>query len=312
MRHLKLLAFAFALMAAVVSCSQTELNEFQETEAGLQELDPNRSPGTLLCTLDCPYGGFQIKVYEIQPGVHRYSYYPRTTIYVDAAYHSANHPNSPTSNPYTFDYFLFYNTNNSPSCPYKDINGDVILGNVYVYRLKNPQCQTYFYTNALYGLTNPCDMNSALLHLNQSNRKPASNCGNPSIVCPAPPISSIPYVSHKPIKIPPSFNVFYGYDCTDSTSGICMLPKFPEPAQVHNPGLGPVWFEYEGESHSMEVSFWRDLETEVLEIFGSNTLLDESLIQYFQFEPGTKFMEGEYEVYENDYGFTSVMLPIEN
>ncbi|MEM1000002.1 MAG: hypothetical protein AAGN35_23310 [Bacteroidota bacterium] len=312
-----LCAALLIVLALVYGCDQNKTNLEEVVAESTAEIgDPNfLCPGcnnTLKCTLDCPTGGFQIKVHETPYGAIKYSFHPRNTIYVDYAYHQANYPFSPTCNPYTFDSFILLNTVNHPSSPWKDVNGNVIMGNVYQYRLKNPQCLAYFTTAWLHGVPSPCSMNSALSRLNIAQSRPASGCGNPSIICPPPPPTSVPYLPNKPPEVPPSVNIHYSYECINTNNGVCLLPHFPMEEEIQSPGIGPVSYEYLQEDNAIKFSLWRDPGVEMLTIAPSATTLDASMIYTYQLPEGTKLVAGEYPIVESEYGFGYSVIPLEN
>lgn len=315
MKSFKLLILLCGILFALSACQK----ELIDSETGLDA--PPNGPELLCygcntsikCRIPCTYGGFEIKVVEDVNGVIKFTFLPRTTIYVDEAYHNQNYPHSPTCNPYTFDSFILLNTNGSSSSPWKDVNGNVIMGNVYKYKLKNPQCTQTWSTNWLHGISDPCDLNTALLHLNQASSKP-NGCGNPNIICPAPPITSIPYVTHQPIKIKPTFIYYFGKVCKTNAPGLCgptPVDSIPQ-LNIYHPRVGPILFEYLGEENAMQLNFTRDVMTNELEIEPYQTELPEYIINYFGLPEGTKLKSGHYPVIQNGYDFGEVVIALES
>ena len=307
----------FSLTFLATSCNQEEIVLNTDDSYENHEIEVRCPPYgcgniTPKCEISCKYGGFKIEVYEPTPGVFWYWYMPVNEIYVN----HADHINSTYSSSYSYAYFLINNTN--PNAPWKDVDGNVIMGPVYVYSLKKQNCNSYFKTNLLYGLTSPCDMNTALLHINQSPNKP-SGCGYPNqgsqIICPAPPITTYSGLQHKPMKFKKTTTItnLYGLMCQQNAPGFCISDTIS--SQVMPEGesneIYPMVYTHIEYDNVIKLDLWGDPESEIIEIIEEDNGLNEHIIQVFQLSPETKLRVGSYEIEEGESEFGSVVIELE-
>lgn len=322
MKQLSLFLFAFVLITLFFSCKNEAVELTDQVEAlsaNTTPADPRCPPGgcttSLKCNIPCPTGGYNIKVVEGSAGAIKFTFEPRAYIYVDHAFHTANYPFSSTA--YTYDAFILVNTQTGPSVPWKDMSGNVIMGPVYSYKLKNPQCLSHFTTNWLYGPLggDPCDILTGLLYLNQVQRP--NGCGNPDIICPPgdlthlPGIPSVQFLEEDTTFTQINPTTIYGYDCEREYAGLC----FPDTSSAgpDDPQAGPVTYEHlVGEDgSSLAVKFWRDVETDVIEIDESNEELSQFVKDGFMLSEEARLRHGSYPVLEDAYEFGHVIIELE-
>jgi len=317
MKRIELLTFGFLLALLIISCGDDDQllteSSTNELQSELRCPPGGCGPAAEKCEIICMTGGFKIVVHEHAPGVHRLSYVPMNIIYADFAFHSANYPTNSTSDPYTYLGFLLNNTD--PNGPWKDVNGNVIMGGVYMYILKNIQCSTFFTTDLLYGLSNPCDLNEALLHLNQASDKP-SDCGfntGPDILCPSAPITNIPQLPDtlKQSEVKPTTTITnkYGRLCNLEHEGFCF--KKVDPVSPNEPQIGPATYRHLIAQNQIKVNFWRDPATSVIEISEEETEISEDVKIAFLLEEEVKFKAGSYEVQEGQFEYGFVVIDLE-
>jgi len=323
----KAMSLIFFFAVVLSSCEKEPTNELENSiEQSASQKKNNAKDkycwtcggGTFKCEISCGYGGFSIKVHEWPDGSIKYTYHTRNKIYVDQAYHNSNWATQ-MNNIYKFKHFLLNNTATGPDVPWKDVNGNVIIGNVYEYEMKKNRypCDTTFTTERLSNVPDPCSMNSALVHINNALSGAKNTCQDGmfagGIFCPAPPPSSWTPLQSSPFE-EPSVEYVFGKLCLVSQPGYCGPDTTNRDSNifpVNDPNKGPVKFFIGQNQNELKLHFFRDLKsTQLIVDQPSEIIIPQKVKDYYNLSPDATLMYGTYPVVPTLYDHGYVVIPL--
>lgn len=302
------------------------------------ETNPAQTPGETLtsgsrtnsviswdkvCEINCPKKGYKIYIRRKNnngtlTNQYKYEYIPDIYVHVSEAEKLSGAGLS------RYAEVGYISTQYSGQAGYNDRDGDFIVGKVYRYRLFThlQTCNVNWETGVYIHTHNPCarDDQPILKILNNSPNNPkftnpGCGCGTVTLCegSTGPTFPSNKYIfgstsSYWDLNFW-GFDTRYGWNCQKPQIGICHGEIDPDESDPTDPQIGPVDMLWE--NGLVHMKFWRDVETNDIEITVDNNTINADFLRFSLLPDGTTFKEGSYPVDFSDQEFGEVYLEVE-